>query len=311
MANTIVLKGDLGRRHEEARAIGVCSPGHLLQRDSAGRVLVHSTPGAKSNLIAKEQALSGGTIDTAFAVGDLVPYHIIGSGDQLNFRLPAGARAVVINDRLISKGDGTVIKAYGADGTNLLYASVAASAAVTDTVTETAFDKTYTFAANQLKVGDVIRIRGQAIATSTNSTDTLNIKLYIGGTAGTAICATGALDVANNDIAVFDVELTVRTIGTTGTIVGSGFVTIGVPGTATTKTFALASTTINTTVTQQIAVSATWSVASAGNSVRLDNLTIESGNVNSVGGGETIALAAEAVDNSAGVTETMIAGWAA
>ena len=310
MANTILLKGDLGRRYDEARAIGICSPGHLLQLDSAGKVLKHSTVGGRTNMIAQENGLLGGTIDTAYAVGDIVPYHIFHTGDMLNFRLPVAAPAVVIGDRLISNGDGTVIKAYGSGGSDL-YVNTAASAAVTNTVTETAFDKSYTFAANQLRAGDIIRIRGQVIATATNSTDTLNIKLYIGGTSGTLICQTGALDVANNDIAVFDAELVVRTAGSSGTIVGSGFVTIGVPGTATTKTFALASTTINTTVAQQIVATATWSVANAGNSVRLDNLTVGSGNVTSNGSGVTIAVAAEAVDNSAGVAEAFIAGWAA
>ncbi len=65
------------------------------------------------------------------------------------------------------------------------------------TITETSFDKSVTLPANTLQLGDVLRIRAQGICPSTNSTDTLNIKLKIGSLI---VLATGALDVNNNDI---------------------------------------------------------------------------------------------------------------
>ena len=89
------------------------------------------------------------------------------------------------------------------------------------------------------------------------------------------LASTGALDVANNDIFYFDAELHIRTAGGSGTLVGCGLVSIGTPGTATMKSFALASTAIDTTAAQQIGISATWSAANAGDSCRLDNLSIE------------------------------------
>lgn len=153
----------------------------------------------------------------------------------------------------------------------LVYSNVAASAAVTNTTDETAFDKSVTIPANSLKAGDVLVIRAQAIATATNSTDTLTLKLKIGSTV---IIATAAVDVANGDVGYVDCILIVRTIGATGTIVASGVQGLGVPGTVTAKPFLLASSVVDTTAALAITVTATWSVANAGNSCRLDCLTV-------------------------------------
>jgi hypothetical protein len=157
-------------------------------------------------------------------------------------------------------------------GANFNSVAVAASTALTNTTAETVFSNgTVTFPANSLKAGDVIRVRAQAIATATNSTDTLNLKLYIGATL---IAQTGALDVVNNDIGMFDVELVIRTAGATGTFVAEGFAYIGTPGTANFKPVFLGSTTIDTTAAQAITLSGTWSVANAGDSCRLDVMNV-------------------------------------
>lgn len=169
--------------------------------------------------------------------------------------------------------DGDAIEVLRLDPEDgLLYVQTAASTAVTATDQETAFDKSYTIPAGALRVGDVIRIRAQVIATATNSTDTLNVKLKIGTTT---LAATGAVDVANDDVAVVDVTLVVRTIGATGTFIAFGHAGLGVAGTATQKNVFLGSTAIDTTAAQAVTVSATWSSTDAGNSCRLDALTIE------------------------------------
>lgn len=157
------------------------------------------------------------------------------------------------------------------------YSNGAASSAISNTTTETAFDTSYTFPKNSLDAGQVIKIKWQGIATSTNSTDTLAIKVYIGGITGTLLFTHAATDVANNNVFMGEYELIVRTVGASGTVVGfgTGKSVPAAEGTATYKDDILASTTINTTAVQQVAVSATWSVASASNSVRLDFLTVE------------------------------------
>ncbi len=156
------------------------------------------------------------------------------------------------------------------------YTNVAASTAVSNTTTETLFSTSYTLPANCLKPGSLIRLRWQGIATSTNSTDTLTIKAYIGGTSGTLLFTHAATDVANDNVFQGEYELIIRTIGSSGTMVGCGWGK-SVPaaeGTATFKDDILASTTINTTTSKVIGVSAQWSVASASNSCRLDFMRV-------------------------------------
>ncbi len=159
----------------------------------------------------------------------------------------------------------------------MAYSNEAASSAISNTTTETAFDTSYTFPKNSLAAGQVIKIKWQGIVTSTNSTDTLAIKVYIGGITGTLLFTHAATDVANNNVFMGEYELIVRTVGASGTIVGfgRGKSVPAAEGTATYKDDILASTTIDTTAVQRVAVSATWSVASASNSVRLDFLTVE------------------------------------
>lgn len=158
----------------------------------------------------------------------------------------------------------------------VVYANTAASTAVTNTTTETAFSEKYTLPKNILRAGSVIKIRFQGIATATNSTDTLAIKLYLGGLSGTALLTLAARDVANNDIFSGEAVVVIRTIGASGTFVATGTAPANpnAAGTAVAQ-YRTASTAIDTTVTNDISVSAQWSVADAGNSCRLDVLVVE------------------------------------
>lgn len=156
----------------------------------------------------------------------------------------------------------------------LVYSAVAASAAVSNTVTETDFDKSVTLPAGTLKAGDVVRVRAQATPTAGNSTNTLNLKLKIGSTV---VLATGAVDVTDGggDVGYIEADVVVRTAGASGTMVAAGVTALGVPGTVTAKPNFLASTALDTTAAQAVKVSATWSVANAGNSCRLDVLNVQ------------------------------------
>lgn len=148
---------------------------------------------------------------------------------------------------------------------------VAAGTALTASSTETSLGS-HTIPANRLRVGSRIRVRAQVIATATNSTDTLTLKLYIGGLAGLLICTTGAVDVANNDIGYIDAELVVRTATTA---VAAGVQGLGVEGTVTAKPFKMASGTIAINVANDITVSGTWSTTNGGNSCRIDVLDVD------------------------------------
>lgn len=177
----------------------------------------------------------------------------------------APSNRLVVGDRLPS-----VVPAVA-------FTNTAASTAVSNTTTETLFDQYCTIPAKHLQPGQLIRIRYQGIATATNSTDTLAIKLYIGGLTGTVLFSHAATDVANDNVFQGEYELIIRTIGASGTMVGvgTGKSVPAAEGTMTIKDDILASTAIDTTTSKVIGVSATWSVANAGNSCRLDFLRVE------------------------------------
>lgn len=265
---TIVLEGDLSH-HEEAVALSTIYPGMLVEKLSTGKVQPASVRGGRTlKWFAKEDYLQGKTKTQAYSADDVVLIHKAEPGERINALLKNG-ETVAIGDWAISYGDGTVCKAASSYLANI----AAASSAVTNTITETTFSNgSVTIPANTLKVGDVIRVRAQGIATSTNSTDTLTVRSLIGTDV---LATTGAVDVANNDIFTIDVTMVVRTIGATGTFVAFGDVSIGAGGTVTRKSVYLGSTTIDTTAAATLTVKATWSVASASNSCRLDVLTVE------------------------------------
>lgn len=109
---TIVLVKDSPRK--EAIASGVFSPGHLVQYDSAGSVLKHSTEGGfASALFATEQAYGiaangvAPSVDTAYAVGDLAFLFTARNGDVVSAFVKPGTNYTV-GTQLISGGDGTL-----------------------------------------------------------------------------------------------------------------------------------------------------------------------------------------------------------
>jgi len=189
--------------------------------------------------------------------------NVAGTGTYLGVAVAAAA-----------SGDTTVdVMLNAPSGNSLALVATAASAAVTNSTTETNFDNsTLTIPASSLNAGDIIRVRAQGTATATNSTDTLTVKLKLGSTV---IVTTGAVDAANGDIFYVEADIVVRTSGSSGTLVATGMVANGVAGTVTAKPFLLASTAVDTTAALTLAVSAQWSVASASDSCRLDVCNVE------------------------------------
>lgn len=306
--NTILLKGKHANRREERRAASPISPGMAVEMVSgADTIQPHSVRGGRMiKAIALEAmftaggfpggAFVGGTINDTYATGDLVYFHQCLPTDEVLALLHVG-ESVVKADWLQSYGDGTFCKA----ASSVIADIVADSAPVTNTVALTPFSNgSVLIPKNTLKVGDVIRILAQGDFPSTNSTDTAIITVKIGATT---IVATAALDVANGDTFLVDVNLTIRTIGAAGTFVGFATTNVGTPGTSTTRAWELASTAIDTTVDQTVTVNVTWSVANAADQAILHNLRIEQvkPGVSSMGGagGEIFGQCLEAVDLSA------------
>lgn len=115
--NTVILKGD--GTQVEGKANGAITPGHLIERDSAGTLSVHSNAGQPAApIFAYEDELQGKTISDAYADGNQVLARHFRKGDQVNGILKDGETAV-IGSFLESAGDGT-LQVYSADSAGVV-----------------------------------------------------------------------------------------------------------------------------------------------------------------------------------------------
>lgn len=214
-------------------------------------------------------ATSGATV-TAMTITTLTTSNISGGGST-----------IALTDRMTTTdgvASGTA-KVIGGLASN----SVAASTAVTSTATETAFDTLYAIPANTLKAGTMIKVRWAGIITAANGTDTGTFKLYLatnttaGSLAGIAFTTTTATDMTANDIVTGEAVVTVRTAGSSGTLVAvSNHTKVeAASNTATVVSVLTNSTAVNTQTVQTVAVSCTFNSTNAGNSARLDILGVE------------------------------------
>lgn len=157
----------------------------------------------------------------------------------------------------------------------LLYTLLSAGTALTNSTTETVLGS-YEIPANGLQAGKVYTLSGAVVATATNSTDTLRIRVRVGPTTltGTVVADSGAVDVANGDVVAWSLTATVRNTGSTSVVIVSGFCSApGAEGTATARV-AFESLSIDSAVAQKIEATGLWSVANAGNSCRCDHFTV-------------------------------------
>jgi hypothetical protein len=148
-------------------------------------------------------------------------------------------------------------------------AALASSAALTD-VSPT---PQLTFPANFLQPGMVIRVKAAGFFSNT-STPTLLLGVYYGGVAGTALAATSAITTTTGATSwQFTLEYVgrIRTIGSSGTIMGFGAVDLATSLTAVTHRpipeTALATVTIDTTAAKAITLGAQWGTNSASNTL--------------------------------------------
>lgn len=157
----------------------------------------------------------------------------------------------------------------------LLYTLLAAGTALTNSTAETVLGS-YEIPANGLQAGKVYTLSGAVVATATNATDTLRIRVRVGPTTltGTVVADSGAVDVANGDVVAWSLTATVRNTGSTSVVIVSGFCTApGAEGTATARV-AFESLSIDSAVAQKIEATGVWSVANAGNSCRCDSFVV-------------------------------------
>lgn len=141
------------------------------------------------------------------------------------------------------------------------------STVITNTTTETVFDRALTIPGGTLTVGRSLSVKFGFRIPSGNSTDTLQLIVRMDGVSGTAIFTGSAVDVGNSgDFAYIELLITRRPDS-------SGLARCVVQGkqmvSTTGKASGLAETSIDWTTQRVINVTATWSVASASNQVVL------------------------------------------
>lgn len=106
---TIVLKGKLGRRYEEARLSVAAYPGYLMEMATgadAGKYKPHATAGGKAiPVFLVEDDYQGKTIDDQYAIGDLGRFVIADVGDVINAVLTT-SQTIAVGDYLESAGNG-------------------------------------------------------------------------------------------------------------------------------------------------------------------------------------------------------------
>jgi predicted RecA/RadA family phage recombinase len=174
-----------------------------------------------------------------------------------SYRVGRATRAKISGDLVVR----VLINATA--GLALRQVITANGAAVTNTTAETAM-ASFVIPAGALKQGRIIDYFAATIATSTNGTDTFRYRVRLGGVAGSVVADTGAIDLANNDIAVIAGQVVVREDGASGSIVAAAHGMLKTTGFNT----LLDATAVDTTAALTLVLTCTQSAASASNSTR-------------------------------------------
>lgn len=161
------------------------------------------------------------------------------------------------------------------------YTASGSAYASSTTLTDVSPTPNKTIPANFLLPGMKIRIRA-ACTFSNTSTPTLLLGFYYGAVAGTALAATSAITTttgATNWPILLTYEGTVRTIGSSGTIMGAGVIDLATSLTAYNHRpipeTALATVTIDTTTAKAITLGAQWGTNSASNTLTCVDFTVD------------------------------------
>ena len=248
---------------------------------TAGTVDIFPTTAAKGKVQFTATDSTGDTTTTITnaAQAGAVTYTIPDAGASASFVMTAGAQTIAgaksFTGRItttdgVASGTAKVVggRAYaGISSTDALLASAGASAHVD-------FASTYSIPANTIGSGTVIRISGSVLADQVDGTDTLEIKVYLGGT--TLLTTTAFDPSAVTDFVNFDFELVSRAAASAASaIVGKGEWVTSDTGAETRGAAVLASTNFATNGALVVKVSAKWSSTTALTNARLHTLNVD------------------------------------
>lgn len=177
----------------------------------------------------------------------------------------------------------TMVPAQNTNGPRLLSVNDSASSVITNTTTETAFNCPYTFPSqSQHSIQPVTLIRYKAYGIV--STGLLNLNMTVrarwGGISGTVLCSTGvfALGSLLSDAGwSMNGVLQINSTGASGSMEAQsyGAFNSGLLSISAVHMPATASTTIDTTVTNDLVITAQWGTAAAANQIQLLSYVVE------------------------------------
>ena len=106
--STVILNGD--PLIKQLEAAGTITPGHFLELQSGGTVVVQDTADNADALkwVAIENDIGGDDFDHAYASGEIVRFAACRPGDEVYALVAASASAIVKGDRLTTSTDGTL-----------------------------------------------------------------------------------------------------------------------------------------------------------------------------------------------------------
>lgn len=217
-----------------------------IQRHGIAKCLLKASTACVRGDMAAYDPTDGGTV---------VPYT---SGNQVKigeFRQSKSSSASTqLVEVLLDVGDVFADKLIGA---------ITSSSTAIGADAETLLDQSVTIKAARLQVGSVVHIVGKVRATVGANAETVVLKVYFGGLAGLALATSTATDVAQHDVYVFDLWVTVRS-ATTCDVMGWHTIIPAATGVAVPRAIGLqAPQTIPTiTAANVIGVSSNWSAAS-------------------------------------------------
>lgn len=149
------------------------------------------------------------------------------------------------------------------------------------TLTDISPSPQLTLPAGYMYIGQRLRLIAYGIF-STTGTPTLLLGGYYGGVAGTALATTGAVTTGSGAASWpwrLQLEIYVRSLGSSGTVWCNGLVTLGTSLTATSLLWIPNSQTqpitVNTTTANALTVGAQWGTSSASNTVTCEDAYIE------------------------------------
>ncbi len=203
--------------------------------------------------------------DVAIALGEAV--YPAAAGRVTN--LVTGTKVGIC--RLAATAQNDIVEVELQPDLNLWNAKIVGpSTSIAGTAAETAYDKTVTIGANVLRKGVRGRIRAKVLASVTTGAETLLFKLKIfDGTNTIVLGATSAVDVANGDQGVIDIEFE---LPTATTLLASGIAGIG-QATGSLQATGIGSSTFDPTAAATVSV--TQTASSTGETSALSSLSVE------------------------------------